>query len=61
MASLTSTEFAAELQGISSRQGTASARQSVATVLITYGDIKIISQIVRSDLTKGSSISSKTG
>ena len=51
MASLTSAKFAAELQGISSRQGTASARRSVATALIRYGDIKRTSQIVRSDLT----------
>ena len=51
MTSLTSTKFAAELQGISSRQGTASARKSVVTALKTYDDIKRTSQIVRNDLT----------
>ena len=51
MAFLTSTKFAAELQGISSQQGTASARKSVVTALERYDDIKRTSQIVRSDLT----------
>ena len=51
MVSLTSVKFTAELQRISSRQGTASARKSVAAGLKMYDDIKTTSQIVRNDLT----------
>ena len=51
MASITSTKFAATLEGVSSRQGTSNARRNVATALGRYNEIKETSQIVRTDLT----------
>lgn len=51
MASLTSIKFAATLQGISSRLGTANAKRSVIEHICSYREIKQTSQIVRNDLT----------
>ena len=52
MATLTSTQFAAKLQGISSRAGTANAKRSVEAALPIFDQIKKTSQIVRNDLTR---------
>ena len=50
IAELTSVKFATKLQGIQSRQGTASAKKGLATNLQKYSDIKTTSQVVRNDL-----------
>ena len=52
MATLTSTQFAAKLQGISSQAGTANAKRSVEAALPIFDQIKQTSQIVRNDLTR---------
>ncbi len=51
LAELTSVNFTAKLQGLQSRQGTASAKKALRTNLQKYDDIKRTSQIVRSDMT----------
>ncbi len=51
LAELTSVKFAAKLQGLHSRQGTASAKRALVPNLQKYADIKKTSQLVRSDLT----------
>lgn len=50
-AKLTSVKFATQLQGIKSRQGTASARKALESNLQKYDEVKRTSQIVRNDLT----------
>lgn len=50
-AELTSVKFTAKLQGIKSRQGTASAKSSLRPNLEKYSNIRQTSQVVRSDLT----------
>ncbi len=51
VAEVTSIKFTAELQGISSRQGTTSAKASLLPRLNAYSEIRRTSQTVRSDLT----------
>ncbi len=51
MAEMTSVKFATQLQGISSRQGTTSAKRTLKPRLEKYSDIRRTSQIVRNDFT----------
>lgn len=51
LAELTSTKFAAKLQGLYSRQGTATAKRSLKTNLDNFSLIQLTSQIVRNDMT----------
>lgn len=50
-AELTSVRFATKLQGLKSRQGTASAKKALQSGLHRFEDIRKTSQTVRSDLT----------
>ena len=52
MATLTSIQFTAKLQGISSQAGTANAKRSVEAALPIFDQINRTSQIVRNDLTR---------
>ncbi len=51
MAELTSVAFTAEIQGVTSREGTTSASKAFRSNLEIYSDIRKSSQIVRNDLT----------
>ncbi len=51
IAEITSAKFTAELQGLSSRQGTTSAKKALLAGLEVYREIRPTSQCVQSDLT----------